>query len=67
MVTSNEKHIYFEIQSIGAYRKVTAVDPDTLVEVTVSGPVDGSVEEIKAVALKKLEYVLRKKQNNSVT
>ncbi len=53
--------VYFEFQQIGAYVKVTAIDPATLVEVSVTGAASASQHSLKQLALRRLEYVLAKR------
>ncbi len=54
--------VYFEFQQIGAYVKVTAIDPDTLVEVSVTGAASASQQSLKQLALRRLQYVLAKRR-----
>lgn len=54
--------IYFEFQRIGAYVKVTAIDPVTLVEVSVSGAASASEQSLKQLALRRLEFVLKRRR-----
>ncbi len=49
-----------EFQSIGNSVKVSALDPVTLVEVSIVGPSTASEAELSALAVRKLEYMLRK-------
>lgn len=53
--------ILFEFVQIGSYVKVTAMDTRTLTEVSISGPMGTSEEILKHNALKRLEFVMRKK------
>jgi len=54
--------VYFEFQQIGAYVKVTAIDPETLVEVSVTGAATASQQNLKQLALRRLQYVLAKRR-----
>lgn len=54
--------VYFEFQQIGAYVKVTAIDPETLVEVSVTGAASASQQSLKQLALRRLHYVLAKRR-----
>ncbi|MDP2697856.1 hypothetical protein [Thalassospira sp.] len=56
----SQREIYFEIKQIGMYLRCTAIDSLTGTEVTVAGPVVRNPEQLKRVALQKLEYVLNK-------
>lgn len=58
---AGEREVYFEMARIGAYLKVTAIDSVTGVEVSVVGPATGSQAQLRATALKKLNYVLSKR------
>ncbi len=51
-----------EYTEVGGYLKVTAMDPDTLTEVSVVGPPVGSKELLTRTVLDKLDYVLAKEQ-----
>jgi hypothetical protein len=53
--------VIFEFVPIGAYMRVTAMDEETLTEITIQGPVNTPESLLKAQALKRLDYVLRKK------
>ena len=54
--------IYFEFQQVGAYVKVTAIDPVTLVEVSVTGAASAGEQSLKQLALRRLQYVLAKRR-----
>ncbi|MBP2230349.1 DUF6898 family protein [Azospirillum agricola] len=49
--------VLFEFHRVGSYMKVTAIDAQTGVEVSVAGPASGSVELLKRTAMNKLRYV----------
>ena len=51
----------FEIWQVGKFVKVSAVDPDSLTEVSIVGDPKRSQKELERVAMRKLEYVLNKK------
>ena len=55
------REVIFEFFPLGAYVKVTAMDTRTLTEVAIQGPAGASEDVLKANALKRLEYVLKKK------
>ncbi len=55
----------FEFHQIGGYVKVSAVDPDTLTEVSMVGDPAAGVTALKRAALRKLEYVLARKQDTT--
>ncbi len=54
------KEYLFEFNWVGAYVKVSAIDPETNTEVSIVGDPSSSESELKRVALKKLEYVINK-------
>lgn len=56
------KEIIFEFVQHGSSVKVTAVDPETLVEVSIVGPASAGQAMLKANALAKLKYVLAKRR-----
>jgi len=51
-------NVIFEMQRVGAYAKMTAVDTDSGLEVSVVGPATGHVEQLKRTALAKLKMRL---------
>jgi hypothetical protein len=51
-----------EFHQVGAIVRVTAVDPESLVEVTVQGPAAAGPAALERAAVSKLRYVLAKKQ-----
>lgn len=55
------REVIFEFLRVGNSIKVTAVDPATLVEVSIVGPPTASEAQLRATALRKLEYVLKRK------
>ncbi len=55
------RQVYFEFFPLGAFMKVTAMDSKTLTEISIQGPINAPEEVLKRNALKRLEYVLRKK------
>jgi hypothetical protein len=48
-------NVIFELRRVGAYAKMTAIETDTGVEVSVMGPATGHVEQLKRTALAKLK------------
>lgn len=59
-MTSQRKYL-LEFIPIGNSVKVSAIDPDSGVEVSIVGPVKASQADLTQVAVRKLEYVLRQK------
>ncbi|MBK6897308.1 MAG: hypothetical protein IPH06_12015 [Alphaproteobacteria bacterium] len=55
------REIIFEFRPVGSVVKVTAMDTQSLTEISVQGPASAGQEILKRNALKRLEYVLQKK------
>jgi hypothetical protein len=55
------REIIFEFFPIGPYMKVTAMDVATLTEVSISGPKGTAEAILQQNAVKRLEFVMRKK------
>jgi hypothetical protein len=55
------REIIFEFFTIGPYAKVNAMDVATLTEASIQGPKATPQPVLQREALKKLEYVMRKK------
>lgn len=51
----------FELTRIGAVVKVTAVDPESLIEVSIQGPAAAGEAVLKANAARKLAAVLARR------
>jgi hypothetical protein len=51
-----------EFQTIGSTVKVSALDPATLVEVSIMAPVQASQREMTSAVINKLRYVLARRQ-----
>lgn len=58
---SDGREVLIEIVTLGAYAKVSAIDPVTGIEVSVVGPGNATRASLEAAALNKLDYVLKKK------
>ena len=56
--TLNE--VIIEFLRVGNAVKVTAVDPESMIEVSIVGPPDAGEETLKRTAIRKLEYVIDK-------
>ena len=52
-----------EMRVSGQYVRVAAIDPETNTEVVTVGPKNIGEEALKRAAVRKLEYVLKKKKN----
>jgi Domain of unknown function (DUF6898) len=55
------RDVIFEFYRVGNSVKVSAVDTETLTEVSVVGPATASEATLKQNALRKLEFVLAKR------
>ena len=58
---SDGREVLIEIVTLGAFAKVSAIDPVTGVEVSLMGPGNATRASLEAAALAKLDYVLKKK------
>ena len=54
-------YVIFEFRRVGAFVKVSAVDPSTLTEVSIVGSPRAGEEILKRTARRKRDYVLGKK------
>ncbi len=55
------REVLIEIVTLGAFAKVSAIDPVTGTEVSLMGPGNATHASLEAAALAKLDYVLKKK------
>lgn len=55
------REVIIEYYPVGNIMRVSAMDARTLTEISIQGPVSAGEEVLKRNALKRLEYVLRKK------
>lgn len=55
------REIIIEFAPVGNLVKVSAVDTKTLTEIVMQGPASAGKEMLKRNAIKRLEYVLKKK------
>ncbi len=62
--TLNE--VIIEFQQIGNAVKVSAVDPESQIEVSIVGPPGAGEELLKRTAIRKLEYVLNKRRTGGI-
>ena len=56
------KRVIIEFVKVGAYVKVSAIDPTTKVEVSIVGDPSMSQATLERTAVQKLEYVLHKRK-----
>lgn len=55
------REVIIEYHPLGNFVKVSAMDTQSLVEVSIQGPASANEELLKRNALKRLEYVMKKK------
>ncbi len=55
------REIIIEYYPVGTYMRVAAIDAQTLTEISIQGPCSAGEETLKRNALKRLEYVMKKK------
>ena len=56
------REVILEFQRVGDYVKVSAMDVETLIEASIVGAASASQAELERLALKKLDYVLKKQR-----
>jgi hypothetical protein len=55
-------NILYEIKTIGTVTRVAAVDAETGLEAIVTGPAGAGEMHLRQLALRKLEYLLKKQK-----
>ena len=60
MSSPPRREVLLEFRRIGNYVKATAMDPETMTEVSVVGPANGAQEMLRRTALAKLDYMLKR-------
>jgi len=55
------REVIIEFHPVGMYVKVSAMDVASLIEISIQGPATASEDMLKRNAIKRLEYVLKKK------
>ena len=60
MATFSENRVIIEFIRVGAYVKVSAIDPVSGVEVSIVGDPASGETTLKRTAIRKLKYVLEK-------
>jgi hypothetical protein len=63
LMSSDKREVLIEIITVGAYAKVSAIDAETGTEVSVTAPANLDELILREAAIKKLEYVLKKKRD----
>jgi len=61
-MASPDKRFIIEFVKVGAYVKVSAIDPTTRVEVSIVGDPSMSQSILERTAVQKLNYVLNKRK-----
>ena len=56
-----DREVIIEFHPVGSLVKVTAMDTKSLTEVSIQGPANAGEATLKANAIRRLEYVLKKK------
>jgi hypothetical protein len=59
--TTGKGEIFVEVIVQGTVAKVTAIDSKTGTEVSIAGPANAPRQALQAAAVRKLDYVLKKK------
>ena len=57
---SKRDNVIIEFRQVGAYVKVSAIDPATYTEVSIVGDPARSEDALKRAAVRRLEYVLER-------
>lgn len=63
--TGGGREVFIEIVTLGAYAKASAIDSETGIEVSVTGPANADRASLEAAAVRKLEYVLKKREGGT--
>jgi hypothetical protein len=63
MATFNENQVIIEFVRVGAYVKVSAVDPVSGIEASIVGNPASGEATLKRTAVRKLQYVLNKRKS----
>ena len=61
-MVSPDERVIIEFVKVGAYVKVSAIDPKTRVEVSIVGDPLVSQAKLEQTAVQKLKYVLNKRE-----
>jgi len=67
MAEKSGKDILLELYQVGNSVKVTAVDPETLIEGSIVGDPAAGEQALKQAAINKLEYVLHKRRGSGLS
>ncbi len=55
------REVIIEFRPVGSVVKVSAMDTESLTEISIQGPASAGETALKRNALKRLEYVMKKK------
>ncbi len=59
-MSGEDREVIFEITRVGDAQRVAAVDVATGVEVVIQAPAHASLSDVRTLALRKLEWVLKR-------
>ena len=59
------REIFIEIVTVGTFAKVSAIDSETGIEVSITGPANADRDTLEAAAVAKLEYMLKKQDSDA--
>ena len=59
--TLKGREVIIEFYPVGQYMKVSAMDTKSLTEISIQGPVEADKKLLERNAVKRLEYVMKKK------
>jgi hypothetical protein len=62
---SGLREVLFEFYRIGAYVKVSAVDPVTTIEVQIVGPAGAGRDSLEALAVRKLKRAIKARRGQA--
>ena len=62
---SGGREVYVEFLQQGGFVKATAIDPASGIEASVMGPAGAAREALSAAAIRKLQYVLARKNGSA--
>ena len=65
-MVSPDERVIIEFVKVGAYVKVSAIDPTTRVEVSIVGDPLVSQAKLEQTAVQKLKYVLNKREKRDL-
>ena len=57
-----DNRVIFEFQQMGAYVKVSAIDPVSMVEISIVGAANAPRQHLQIIAMNKLKAAIAKKK-----